>query len=142
MALCCCHHGALACTPLGETFQHKQGCRTTNSEDGFQAFQRPQTLYLVWGEGGSKNYQEIMRGGSTNSAFTNGGALHNNFPFEAHFSAPFLIIITQSLRHEKGEIYACCLGKVYRLLDLGFCDFPGKMDKAFYLRPVEESFRV
>ena len=62
MALCCCHHEALACTPLGETFQHKQGCRTTNSEDGFQAFQRPQTLYLVWGEGGSKNYQEIKRG--------------------------------------------------------------------------------
>ena len=43
--------------------------------------------------------------------------------------------ITQSLRHEKGETYARFLGKVYRLSDLGFCDFPGKMDKAFYLRP-------
>ena len=25
VAGCCCHRGALACTPLGETFQHKQG---------------------------------------------------------------------------------------------------------------------
>ena len=41
-----------------------------------------------------------------------------------------------TLRHEKGETYARCLGNsVYRLSDLGFCDFPGKMDKAFYLRP-------
>ena len=37
IALCCCYHGVLACTPLEETFQHKQVCRTTNSEDGFPA---------------------------------------------------------------------------------------------------------
>ena len=48
------------------------------------------TLYFMWGEGGrgSKNYQEIKRGHWTNSAFANGGTLHNNFPFEAHFSVP------------------------------------------------------
>ena len=34
-------------TPLGETFQHKQGCQTTNSEDGFQAFQLLQ-LHYIW----------------------------------------------------------------------------------------------
>ena len=63
MALCCGHHGALACTLLGETFKHKQGCRTTNIEDGFQAFQRLQ-LHCIWcgGRWGSKNYQEIKRG--------------------------------------------------------------------------------
>ena len=61
--VCCCHRGALACTPLGETFQHQQGCRTTNREDGFEAFKLPQ-LHYIWcgGRGGSKNYQEIKKG--------------------------------------------------------------------------------
>ena len=50
-----------------------QGCRKTNSEDGFQAFHSATvTLYLVWGRG-SKNYKEIKKGSWTNSAFANGG---------------------------------------------------------------------
>ena len=60
--------------------------------------------YIIFGMGGGeveKNYQEIRRGCCTNSAFANGvsvgGARHNNFPFETHFSAPLLTIIAQSL---------------------------------------------
>ena len=48
---------------LGETFQYKQGCRTTNCEDDFQAFHLVQLDYIWYGgRGGSKNYQEIRRG--------------------------------------------------------------------------------
>ena len=36
--------------------------------------------------------------------------------------------------HERGQTHARCLVEVYRLY-LGFCDFPCKMDKAFYFRP-------
>ena len=36
--------------------------------------------------------------------------------------------------HERGQTRACCLVEVYPLY-LGFCDFPCKMDKAFYFRP-------
>ena len=51
------------------------------------------TLYSVWVGGvGSKNYQELKRGGGwTNSTFANWGGgerLHNYFLFEAHFIAP------------------------------------------------------
>ena len=82
MLYCCRNHGALACTPLGETFQHKPGCRTTNSEDGFQAFHLLQLHYIrcagEWGGGGgggggSKNYNEIGGGGRKNFAFAGGG---------------------------------------------------------------------
>ena len=48
--------------PLGETFQ--QGCRTTNSEHGFQVFIFYSYIISgVGGRGGSKNNQEIKRGG-------------------------------------------------------------------------------
>ena len=36
---CCCHHGELACNPLGETFLHKQGCRIKDIGICSQAFQ-------------------------------------------------------------------------------------------------------
>ena len=111
MALWCSHHGALACTPLGETFQHKQGCRTTNSEDGFQAFQRPK-LHYIWfgGRWGIKNYQETKRGAELILLLrTGGGGGHDiiNFPFEAHFSVPLLIIIAYSL-----SLYLCCRSRM------------------------------
>ena len=59
MALCCGHHGALACTLLGETFQHKQGCRTTNSEDGFKLFNV--YSYIIFGVGGGGVVKIIKR---------------------------------------------------------------------------------
>ena len=60
--------------------------------------------YIIFGVGGggggSKNYQEIKRGDELIMLLRTGGggARHNNFPFEAHFSAPpLLIIIAMSL---------------------------------------------
>ena len=51
----------------------------------------------MWGEGGgSKNSEEIRRGAELILLLrTGGGARHNNFPFETHFSA--LTIIAKSL---------------------------------------------
>ena len=95
MPYCCRNHGALACTPLGETFQHKPGCRTTNTEDGFQAFHLLQLHYIrCAGEwGGGEVVKIITRSGGGEEiilllrAGRGGGARDNNFSFEAHFSA-------------------------------------------------------
>ena len=64
MALCCCYHEALACTPLGKTFQHKRGCRTRQQIEKtvFKLFNFYSSIIVGVGEGGSKNYQEIKRG--------------------------------------------------------------------------------
>ena len=60
--------------------------------------------YIIFGVGGGgggiKKLSRDHEGGWTNSPFANGGALHNNFPFEAHFSAPLLMIIAQSLTRQ------------------------------------------
>ena len=40
------------------------------------------------GGGGAKNYQEIRRGAELILLLRTGGALRDNFAFEAHFSAP------------------------------------------------------
>ena len=63
MALCCGHHGALACTLLGETFQHKQGVGQQTAKTVFKLFNV--YSYIIFGLGGGgveKNYQEIKRG--------------------------------------------------------------------------------
>ena len=55
---------ALACNPLGESFQHKQG-RVVGEQKAktvFKIFNFYSYIIFGVGEGVSKNYQEIKRG--------------------------------------------------------------------------------
>ena len=146
LALCCCHYGTLACTPLGETFRHQEGCPTTNKEDGFQAFNfysyilfgvgqpRPQGAFpwlskvgCVWrrGGGGAKNYQEIRRGAELILLLRKGwGALHDNFAFEAHSSAPSWYLLHSSLPGSDCVVFFALIG-LQR-------SWPYWMNRAFY----------
>ena len=49
MALCRCHNGALACSPLGETFQLKQGYRQQIAKTVFKFFNF--YSYIIFGVG-------------------------------------------------------------------------------------------
>ena len=95
-----CHHGALACTPVGETFQHKQGCQTTKSEDGSQAFQLLQ-LHYIWcggrGEGAVKITKRSRGGAELIPLLWTGGHYIIIFPLKLISQFPLLIIIGQSL---------------------------------------------
>ena len=68
--------------------------------------------YIIFGLGGRwgiKNYQETKRGAELILLLRTGGGGHDiiNFPFEAHFSVPLLIIIAYSL-----SLYLCCRSRM------------------------------
>ena len=66
------------------------------------------TLYLVWGGGGVLKIIKTKRGAELILLLRTGGG-HDiiNFPFEAHFSVPLLIIIAYSL-----SLYLCCRSRM------------------------------
>ena len=87
-------------TPLGETFQHKQGCQTTKSEDGFQAFQLLQ-LHYIWcggkGEGAVKIIKRSRGGTGLILLLPTGGHYIIISPLKVISQSLLLIIIAQSL---------------------------------------------
>ena len=109
----------------------------------------------LWLCGGGRKVVKIIkrsRGGGTNSASAYGGALHNNFPFEAHFSAPLLIIIAQSLTTKISEVktktargqpmyFEDCRGSCKRRLPKTTRNLP-KISEHFRRSPITfENFR-
>ena len=81
-------------------FLHKQGCQTTKSEDGFQAFHLLQ-LHYIWcggrGEGAVKITKRSRGGAELIPLLWTGGHYIIIFPLKLISQFPLLIIIGQSL---------------------------------------------